>query len=611
MKKNFFRNLFLKLLAIFFAGVTFLSCQKEIGDGIVTPPAPGVNPHTNLDLNTKVTAKSISGFVTNESNVALQGVSVAIGNATVTTDKYGYFETKDIEVIKNAAVITARKTGYFNGIKTYIAEQGKSAFFRIKLLEKTPLSNFSAATGGSISSADGIKIVFPAAAIVTTSGAAYSGNVKVVARWINPTANDLQMIMPGDLRGIDSLNTVKKLTTYGMTAVELTGTSGESLEIAPGKKATVTIPLPSTISGTAPSNILLWHFDESKGLWKQEGSAIKTGNSYVGEVSHFSFWNCDVPAEYSQFNCTLKTTTGLPLAFVLVKISKTDAPQNQAYAYTDSAGYVSGAVPGNSALKMEVFSNNSCGSSFYSQTFNTATAVVSLGTITVTVPTVNSSMVSGSVTNCNNAPVANGFINMRLNNQNFRFLLSNTGTYSFVHTLCNGPQNVLFTAEDLTGQQSSSPVNYTINPGNNAIPDIKACGISTQQFITHTARGVTKSLVYPTDSFSLRQLSQGFPTYTAQCASIADPANYITFLFNPTGISVGSVVPVSGLNSILLQPASYFIDVNDPIMMTVTEYGGPGGYISGNMSCNLLDRTPMGGQGPPFAFTCSFRLKLL
>jgi hypothetical protein len=35
----------------------------------------------------------------------------------------------------------------------------------------------------------------------------------------------------------------------------------------------------------------LWSFDEAKGLWKEEGQAIKTGSNYVGDVSHFSFWN--------------------------------------------------------------------------------------------------------------------------------------------------------------------------------------------------------------------------------------------------------------------------------------------------------------------------------
>ena len=47
--------------------------------------------------------------------------------------------------------------------------------------------------------------------------------------------------------------------------------------------------------GTAPETIPLWHYDKTTGLWKEEGTATKNGDKYVGTVTHFSDWNCDVP----------------------------------------------------------------------------------------------------------------------------------------------------------------------------------------------------------------------------------------------------------------------------------------------------------------------------
>lgn len=117
--------------------------------------------------------------------------------------------------------------------------------------------------------------------------------------------------MPGDLRGISTDGSLKTLTTYGMAAVELTGALGELLQIAPGQKASLTMPIPVAILSNAPATIPLWSFDEAKGLWKEEGQAIKTGSNYVGDVSHFSFWNCDVPNNYVQFNCTVKNSDGI------------------------------------------------------------------------------------------------------------------------------------------------------------------------------------------------------------------------------------------------------------------------------------------------------------
>ncbi len=55
-----------------------------------------------------------------------------------------------------------------------------------------------------------------------------------------------------------------------MAAVELTGTSGELLQIATGKKATLTLSIPSSLAASAPATIPLWFFDEAKGLWKEE-----------------------------------------------------------------------------------------------------------------------------------------------------------------------------------------------------------------------------------------------------------------------------------------------------------------------------------------------------
>jgi len=65
------------------------------------------------------------------------------------------------------------------------------------------------------------------------------------------------------------------------------------LQLATGKNATVTFPIATATQSTAPATIPLWFFDETKGMWIEQGSATKTGNTYVGTVSHFTWWNCD------------------------------------------------------------------------------------------------------------------------------------------------------------------------------------------------------------------------------------------------------------------------------------------------------------------------------
>ena len=130
------------MLLIFSLSI-FFSCQKDLsiedGGTVIIPP----------DLSTKINS-SVSCFVTDENDAAVKDATVQFGTSSITTDKYGYFEVKNVQVVKEAAVVTVNKTGYFKGIKTYMAKEGKAAFFRIKLISKTTVGNINAASGGTV-----------------------------------------------------------------------------------------------------------------------------------------------------------------------------------------------------------------------------------------------------------------------------------------------------------------------------------------------------------------------------------------------------------------------------------------------------------------------------
>jgi hypothetical protein len=68
-------------------------------------------------------------------------------------------------------------------------------------------------------------------------------------------------------------------------------------KLQPGKTAKLRFTIPSSLRSTAPATIPLWSVDETTGLWKQEGSATKGTDYYEGDVSHFSFWNCDASSQ--------------------------------------------------------------------------------------------------------------------------------------------------------------------------------------------------------------------------------------------------------------------------------------------------------------------------
>ncbi len=596
------RQKFTFFFSILIATFTFFSCQKQL-DFEDTQSGPNSNDTTTspVDLTTKVKS-SVSGFVTNESDIAVPGAVVTAGGVTVTTDVYGYFSIKNIDVVKTAAVVKVEYPGYFSGIKTYVGVQDKSAFFRIKLIKKTIQGSVSAIAGGDVTLSNGLKISFPGSAfVVALTNTTYSGTVNVAAQWLDPTSKDLSSTMPGNLSGIDASGKLKALETFGMTAVELTGASGEKLQLAPGKKATLTIPLPSNIQGSAPSSIPLWYFDESTGLWKEDGTATKIGTNYIGEVSHFSFWNCDFPLVCIYFSCTLLDQNGMPMAFTPVLMSEVNNSWNARWGYTDANGYVGGIVPGNSTLKMEVYPSYNCPSPTYTSTFNTTTSDIALGNLVIPNNTQGVAIVSGSVVDCNNLPIINADVVVYKDYQYYVYQTDSLGNYSFISSLCGNSSLINLIALDRTSLSIGSVITQNLVMGNNVIPRIQLCSngggnTSSTQFINYSIDTSNYTLTSPIDTFNC--YSQG--SMTVSGSQLPNWNNGIYFTFDTTNIGVGS-------NQTLL--SAYLNNVNDslfirtPISVNITEYGIPGQFVSGNFTGTLngLQRT--------YFINCSFRVR--
>jgi len=583
--------------------LAIISCQKQIdntGNNTYNPPTPP-------DLSSKVFS-SVSGFVTDENDGALSGASVSFGNATTVTDKYGYFKFVDISVVKEAAVVTVNKLSYFPGIKTFRAETDKSAFFRIKLIPKTNAGNINATSGGTTTLNNGLSVSLPASGVVVASNnSPYTGTVNVAATWINPTAKDLDLIMPGDLRGINTNGIMNGLTTFGMCAVELTVSGGEKLQIAAGKKATLSFPIPSSMNSVAPASIPLWYFDEDKGLWVEEGIATKTGNSYVGTVSHFSFWNCDVPDEYVNFSCTLLNSDGNTIPYAYIKMTEVGNPNNTRGGFTNDSGYVSGIIPANTALQVQIFTNyyQGCNLPFYSQSITTANTDIHL-TLNVPSAVVLQADVTGSATDCNGAPLSNGYIMMFDGHYNYRYALDSAGHYSFSKILCDNSLNVNFIAEDPNSLQQSTPLPYILSDGSHAIPAIQACGTSISEFINYTINGNAYTMAAPADSFIMFLNPQTNPPrieiHGSSNVPTVPPSNYnISLGFSEAGIMAGSA---QSLALFYTTQISEWPSIATPINVNITEYGALGEFIAGNFSGTLVGAAPNFTQ---YNVTCSFR----
>ena len=590
-----FKKNLLFVAVIFVAAGCLTSCQKEIsGVGTDTGNEPP-------NLSTKITS-SVSGFVTDENEVAVQGAVVVFGNASASTDKFGYFQIRNQQVVQQAAVVSIIKPGYFKALKTYIATANKSAFFRIKMLPKTVAGTVDAAAGGKISLANGLSVTLPAGAVVNAAtGNAYAGAVSVAAQWLDPTATDLDRIMPGDLRGLNNDGALKLLRTYGMSAVELTGSSGELLQVATGKKATVNFPLPSSVAGNAPNSIPLWYFDEAKGLWKEEGSAMKSGNNYSAEVSHFSYWNCDSPIDQSiQFTCTIVDGAGNPLPYVSVWIEYANGDWVGAHGSTDSSGYVSGVMPANAQVVIKIFTDYACIGNAYTQAITTTNANLSLGKITVG-PTSTATLI-GNVVDCNNVPVTNGNVVMQYNNYGYMTTIKPDGTFSLSTLICSNSTSVSLIAIDNSSLQQSSVLLHTMVSGINALGALNACGTSLDEFINYSINSTSYSIIPPVGSIYAGVSSSGV-YIQGNAESNGQNGKSISMNFEQSGIAVNSIQKLLSFNTLQVNDS---IDIITPVLVNITEYGAVGQYIAGNFTGTFTGAPPANKQ---YNTTCNFRVK--
>ena len=150
----------------------------------------------------------------------------------------------------------------------------------------------------------GATITIPENAFIKPNGHFAQGKVNVYFTPWNINSNDLNA-MPANGFALDAQGNRTQLISAGMiTATFVDVETGERLQLAPGKTADIQMDVPfSSINNTKLSEgtkIPMWHFDESKGLWVEEGEGevVKSTNSITGlavkaTVSHFSTWNWD------------------------------------------------------------------------------------------------------------------------------------------------------------------------------------------------------------------------------------------------------------------------------------------------------------------------------
>jgi hypothetical protein len=528
--------------------ITFSACESNDDNSNSGPNDDTFAQNFGNSVN-----RDFIGQVVDIDNNPLQGVTIKIGTSTTQTDVNGVFVINGAEVYERFAFIKATKTGYIDGSRSMVPTNGKNNI-KIMLLPNAPLQTIQSGVTSEVALPSGTKVVFDGA-FEDTNGNNYSGSVQVAMYHLLPSDENINKLMPGMLYAQTETNQQAILETFGMITVELRGSAGQKLNIKEGHTAEITLQIDNSQLAMAPNTIPLWHFDEEKGYWKQEGVATRVGDKYIGEVSHFSWWNCDAPFPLVNLTVTIVDANGNGISNVGVGLLL-NGNTWPVIGYTNNDGQVSGLIPSNQALVLNVYTDyTSCNSNdiIFSTTIGPFTTNTTLPNIVINnSPNTLSSTVVGNLLKCNNTNVTNGYVIL---NRIGGYSISpvTNGAFSFNQIYCSSNTQFSLKGYDLDNLQTTDSIAYNFSEPITNIGNLQAC-TAVDEFISY-------------------QIDGGTPVFLLENVS--------------GGISIQGGIPLGGLNlygfSADNQGMSIWGDTNIPGIYTTSQFSIEGsgvGYIS-------------------------------
>lgn len=587
----------LRILTMILIAFTFIftSCERDdnftddnsdIPDDTVIVDDNDTNDTGNLDqFFGSVVNRDFFGQVVDENNNAIQGALVKVGAQTVFTDDNGIFSAQNASVNEQFAYLRVTASGYVTSGRAMRPSDGINRV-KIMLLSADVTATVNSGTPETVQLGNGTSVALPGD-YIDENGNPYSGTVDVILDYLDPASDDLDAVMPGMLYAEDVTGDEVYLETFGMISVELRDAGGNELNIDPNNPAELRFPLDPALQGVAPTTIPLWSFDDELGYWIEDGEAVLQGNEYVGQVSHFSFWNCDAPFPVVDFCTTVLDDNGNPLANTTVTITSPNTPYPRS-GVTDQNGQVCGKVPSGLTMTIEVV--DLCGNPIFSDVIGPFAGPTTYGPVSVNPGSSTSQQVIGNFNDCSNNPITDGYVVLNYGGSIFYEPVT-AGTFDI--NLISCPASNVFTLEavDIVNQQSSGVINYTFTPPTTTLGTITSCN-AVSEYIEWEAEGVQHFLTSPINTYDN---GNNFSVN----ASNGNEFFYISSSDTAVGTYTwgnGQQAPPGSFEMEMYEVLSQIdIDYNAPINITfqLNAFGAVGDYIDITFSGTYSDNSAM------------------
>lgn len=515
--------------------------------------------------------RNFHGLVLSTNGSPVSGATITIGTSTVQTNAQGIFVIKNADVKEKFAYVKATKAGFVDGSRTMVPTTGSNKI-NIMMIPATNTSTIASGATSTVSLPNGTKVKFDGS-FKDENGNAYNGNVNVAMFHLKPSDQYLNELMPGSLLANNTDGNSRIMETYGMLHVQLTGASGQNLQIATGHTAEMTVAIDATQTSTAPATIPLWSFNETTGIWQEEGSATKVGNAYVGNVSHFSWWNCDAQFPQCLLNVHIQNSTAQPLSNVNIRIFRQN--QSSSIATTDGNGNASGIIPAGEILTMKIYDacnnvimTNNIGPFSYNSN-NTLPA------ITISQSLSNTITITGTLKDCSGNNVTNGlaYLSYASGTNYFSSYYSTqviNGSFTFNVLSCVSSQQLTFLGSDFTNLQTTGQINFTATSPATNLGNLTVCTAATE-FITSQID--TQAIKYFISPINAGNLQSPVPISGFFVSSQNATGGFNLSSQNPIGVGTFN-------SNFTLESSGGFINANgNNLTLQVSNYGAVGQYI--------------------------------
>jgi len=283
---------------------------------------------------------NVAAIINTVDGSVVEGVNIDVidsdGNTLETLQSNSTGQFTATTKIETDLVFRLSKEGFANQVITAQTPNVADLTVRldITMTQRNAIQILDIATGGTLNSVHGAAVIVNANSFVDAQGNQVTGNIDVTITPIDISNAVLLSAFPGQFTGIsDTDGQSTAIATLGTVEFVFTQ-NGQPLQLADSATAQIEMPLfitthPATNQPISIGDeIELWYLNEDTGIWHQEGTGTvvvntnsPTGFALQATVSHFTWWNIDVPIPTFDLNVTINGTVNGGVATLHVDLS--------------------------------------------------------------------------------------------------------------------------------------------------------------------------------------------------------------------------------------------------------------------------------------------------